>query len=483
MRRARMFRWLLTATVLALLGGCDSSSSTKDDHPPKAPSETTADAPMPAAAGSEATEPSADEIDPAIYEHLDDPNDPYREVYADFRARRARDMQDPSLPEPLELYPGVHLTRDRTWAPLATILPFDWNSLDDDDAASLEEAVRARLAFDHPDLKIVEMMLGPGAILPAHAGGSPGVFIVVGGSGEITVESVTQTATPGTTAKLNPYDVRRVEASDGEPLRILWIRWAPGGDQAYIDAGYFLTGANAHIQPAESDLPMDYLFWDAVYETKSVASPTTPLAPPPANSPFATAFQALADQRAALGSARDLYPGVPVFGHESAVQWLTVETLKKGGFFFSKDVAKLGAIVDRMAAISKHKAIFRAVRPDGRWDYNISETAWGPRSTYVEHSHLVPEFYYMLSGPVIYGLDGERYRVMPGDIMYNGSYSPHLAQGVVDGMPFDNFGSTWAPNGDHSVFERPFFLVEPPPAQPDGASLASDVAFHAVERP
>ncbi len=419
-------------------------------------------------------------VDPAVYWDLDDPSDPFGAVYADFRARRVRDMADAELPPPLPRYQAVHLARDRSWGDLEEFLPFDWAAARAEHrerADALEAAVGARLAFGHPDVKIVELMLGPEAVLPSHAGGSPGVLIVTGGRGEITVEGETRTATPGTTAKLDPYDVRRLQALGDEPLRLLWIRWAPGGDQAYIDAGYYLTGANMHLQPAQSDMPDDYLFWGAVHRSDPVAPPASAAAAPAPGSAAAAASAALADHRDALGSGRDPYPDVPRWGHESEVEWLSKETLRKAGFFFSKDMDRMGGIIERLVEVVRHKAIFRAVRPDGRWDYNISETTWGPRSYYVEHSHLVPEFYYMMSGPVVYGVDGELHEVGPGDVIHNNSYSPHLAQGIVDGMPFDNFGSTWAPNGDRSVFERPFFLVEPLPEQPLGAKLAEDAAF------
>jgi len=100
------------------------------------------------------------------------------------------------------------------------------------------------------------------------------------------------------------------------------------------------------------------------------------------------------------------------------------------------------------------------------------------RSTYVEHSHVIPEFYYAMSGPVIYSVDGEPHRSVPGDILFNNSYSPHLIQGIVDGLVFYTFSSTFAPNGDRSVFDRPYYLVEPLPQQPASAQLADDVDFH-----
>jgi quercetin dioxygenase-like cupin family protein len=420
-------------------------------------------------------------VDPAVYSKIDDPGDPYAAVYEEFRARRVRDQVDPDLPPPAPRYEAVHLTRKQPWGKLDDVLPIGWEAVRAEApkrASALESAFAARLALDHPDVKIVQMMLGPGGVLPAHAGGSPGVWIVVGGRGEISVEGETRTATPGTTAKLAAYDVRRLHAQGDAPLCVLWIRWAPGGDQAYIDAGYYLTGANMHLQPAQSTLPEDYLFWDAIYRSVVVADPVSTAAAPAPGSAAEAAVAELARRRKALGPERDLYPDVRRWGHESDIPWLSAETLKSGGFFFSKDIGRMQGIVDRAVQISRHKAIFRAVRPDGRWDYNISQTTWGPRSTYVEHSHLVPEFYYVLSGPVLYGVDGDLHEVLPGDIIVNNSYSPHLARGIVDGLPFDNFGSTWAPNGDRRVFERPFFLVEPLPAQPPSATLPENASFH-----
>jgi quercetin dioxygenase-like cupin family protein len=432
-------------------------------------------------ATSEGVSGTPDEVDPSIYFRIDDPNDPFRAKYAEFRARRERDMASPDSPRPLDRYPARHQTRLQPWGELEALLPFDWQAIravSPEHAKQLEASVRIRLGFDHPDLKITQVMIGPGGLLPAHADGAPGAFVVVGGEGEITVEGETWRLTPGATVKLHPYDVRRLRASPSVPLRLLWIRWAPGGDQAYIDAGYYLTGANQHIQPKQADLPEDYLFWDQVFENEALEQPSGPLLDPPPGSVYARSARALDGARRALGAERALYPGVPVFGHESRVPWLSAETLRRGGFFFSDDLESLGPVADRMIQIARHKAIFRATRADGRWDFNFSQSAWGARSTYVEHSHVIPEFYYVLSGPVIYGVDGERYESLPGDILFNNSYSPHLVQGIVDGLVFDCFSSTFAPNGDRSVFERPYFLVEPLGGQPASARLAKDVAFH-----
>ncbi len=423
----------------------------------------------------------SEEIDPSIYSRHDDPDDPFRAKYAEFRARRARDMADPESPRPLDDYAARHRTSEQPWGALDRLLPFDWDSLRQTaplEVEQLEQSVHLRLGFDHPDLKITQVIIGAGGLLPAHADGAPGAFIVIVGAGEITVEGETQRVTPGTTVKIDPYDIRRLEASPDAALRLLWIRWAPGGDQRYIDAGYYLTGANQHVQPMQANIPDGYLFWDEVFDTVAVEVARSPIAVSPAGSTYESSLRALEAARRALGPERDPYPGVPVFGHESRIPWPSAEMLRGGGFFFSDDLGSMGPVGDRMIEIARHKAIFRATRADGRWDFNFSESSWGARSTYVEHSHVIPEFYYVMSGPVAYSVDGERHRSVPGDILFNNSYSPHLIQGIVDGLVFDTFSSTFAPNGDRSVFDRPYYLVEPLPQQPASAQLADDVDFH-----
>ena len=421
------------------------------------------------------------QVDPAIYLKHDDPKDPFRAKYAEFRARRTRDMASPDSPAALDRYPALHRTNEQPWGSLEELLPFDWEALRAESpvaVAQLEDSVRLRIAFDHPDLKISQLMIGAGGHLPGHADGSPGAFIVVAGRGEITVEGRTSRVSPGSTVKLAPYDVRRIDAFADTPLRLLWIRWAPGGDQAYIDAGYYLTGANQHVQPVQATMSWAHLFWGEVFVNEFLPAPTRTVVVAAERSSYASAEQSLRAARGELGEARDPYPGVEIFGHESQVDWLSAETLKGAGFFFSDDLGSMGPVADRMIEIARHKAIFRVTRPDGRWDFNFSESVWGPRSTYVEHSHVIPEFYYVMSGPVIYGVDGERHRVGPGDIIFNNSYSPHFAQGVVDGLAFHSFSSTFAPNGDRRVFERDYFLVEPLVAQPESAFLGPNPSFH-----
>ena len=424
---------------------------------------------------------SAAEIDPAVYFLTNDPTDPYAGFYAEFRARRARDMNNPAKPRPIEPYQAVHAMHDKPWSSIEAIFPFDWSAIGREapaPTAAFKSAVKSRLALDHPDLKIIQLMLGPGATLPAHADGAPGFFHVVGGSGEITVEGRTQTATPGTTASMEPYDVRRARASTEGPLKILWFRWAPDGDQAYLAAGYYLTGANQHIQPKEATLPDDFQYWGVTYTTEPVTEAGEPTENPADAATYASQREALTRARADLGAEREKYPDTEVFSHESSIGWLDEETLKKAKCVWAKDVRKLGGLLDRWSEVMRYKGIFQARRPGGGWDINVSEMVWGPHARYVEHSHSIPEFYYMMSGPVEHWVDGTKYVAMPGDIFLTNSYVSHQSRGIVDAMPFRNISGSWAPNGDRSVFRRPFYLLEPLPEQPAGAALGENPDFH-----
>ncbi|MBB6522507.1 cupin domain-containing protein [Pseudoteredinibacter isoporae] len=416
-----------------------------------------------------------DEIDPEIYSRIDDPDDPYGYKYAEFRERRAHDMASSATPSPLPRYKARHRSSKMPWLGVDELLQFDWTQLRDANSETVDallSSTKLKIAFDHPDLKINQLAIGAGGRLPLHADGAPGMFVVVGGRGTVYVGKQASKVTTGSTVKLEPYVPRSVQAANEEPLRMVWVRWAPGGDQSYIDAGYYLTGSNQHIQPAQANFEPGYLFWGEIDKAYGIINDASS---EPFDGSKLNELEALAKSFNALDP---LYPNVPVFGHESEIQWLSAKTLKSGGFFFSDDLGSLLEVADKMINIARHKAIFRASRPDGRWDFNFSQSAWGARSTYVEHSHVIPEFYYVLSGPVVYGVDGELYESLPGDILFNNSYSPHLARGIVDGLVFRSFSSTFAPNGDRSVFERPFILLEQLPEQPDSARLPDDFKFH-----
>ncbi len=416
-----------------------------------------------------------EDIDPAIYFTSSAGDDPFAEVYEGFRERRAEHMADPERPPPIEPYAPVHQNADKPWDAIDVALPFEWDGVDAWSPGArehLEATLRTRRIFDHPDLKITQMMLGPGARLPLHAGGAPGVMMIVGGTADVTVEGEAWTVSPGARIKLEPYAVRAVSAG-GEPFKWLWIRWAPGGDHRYIQAGYYLTGANQHVQPAEATLPGDYEFWgdgpgNVAVDGAAGGAPTV-----------ATQRAALEAVREELGpDSLELYPDVAVFGHERDVPWLDLEALQTSNLMWAKDVLSTGAMLERWAEVVRMESVFQARRPDGTWDFNISQQAWGSGARYVEHSHSIPEFYYMLSGRVEHWNGGQRYDAVPGDVFMTNSYQTHESWVRPGGEVWRSYGATWPPNGDRTVFERPFFLLEEVGTPADGSKLASDVAFH-----
>ena len=420
------------------------------------------------------------DIDPSVYFRKNDATDPFASFYQKFRDRRAADMANASRPPDIASFPPTLNSNDRPWDRLENIFDFDWKALRrkfPDGVSELDQAVKVRLALDHPDLKIVQLMVARGGTLPAHADGAPGLYQVIGGHGAIISEGIRTEITPGTTVKLDPYDVRRLEASSDAPLRILWFRWAPDGDQRYLSAGYYLTGANQHIQPTQSMLPETFHYWGKPYKNSPpVAVKGASIS---ADDEFLSSqFALLATMRSGLGKASSPYPKTPAISQESDIRWLDMETLKKANFFWAKDVRALGDLLVRWGEVMRYKGIFQAKRPGGGWDFNMSQMAWGPHARYVEHSHSIPEFYYMMSGPVEHWVGARKYIVQPGDIFVTGSFEPHQSRGIVDGMPFRNISGSWAPNGDRSVFNRPAYILEPLPKQAEGAVLKANEKFH-----
>ncbi len=76
---------------------------------------------------------------------------------------------------------------------------------------------------------------------------------------------------------------------------------APGGNQAYIDAGYYLTGANPHIQPAQAAFGAAYPFWGDVSTLHGMTNPRSPVASREPGSFYAR-------QKSALRAAREALP-------------------------------------------------------------------------------------------------------------------------------------------------------------------------------
>ena len=391
--------------------------------------------------------------------------DPYDELVQTFRDRKARDLANPEAPPPFstkERVPTRHRGSQAGWDELADVFRFDWEALRQASPAETEQlvqAVRARLVFDHPDLKIVELAVGPGGVLPAHAQAGPAGYHVLGGSADITVGESTVTVHPGTSVKLEAFAVRRVQVSSAASLKLLWFSWAPGGRQDYLSYGYYLTGSNFHVQPLEAVMPADYQHWDdAVRRRHEVVEGRAPVG---------------ADR-----AAENRYPASPIFSHEMDVEWLDFTNLGTAAFFWAEDAAKGAEVLRAWNRIVRMKGVFQAKVPEQGYDLNYSYIAIGPHAKYVTHSHATPEFYYILSGKTEWIVEGEEHTAVAGDLYLHAPYDDHEMRVLETGEPMRAVTGSWAPFGDRSVFEQPFQLAEPLPAQPAGAALAEDFDFH-----
>ncbi|MDH3687676.1 MAG: cupin domain-containing protein [Myxococcales bacterium] len=412
------------------------------------------------------------EIDPAIWSDsaANRSSDPYQEMVQRLRDRKARDLADASAPQPFAGPDSIakeFRAPAAPWDALGDALPLEWDSLrakSPERVAALERAVRVRTVLRHPDFRITELAMGPGATLPAHALADPSVFHVVGGSAEFEVGAERIEAFVGASIKVEPYEARSVHVTSEAPLRALWFRWAPGGDVTYLSFGYYLTGANFHIQPREATFPADYEHWDDAER------------PAPRVLPGVEARPRTASPRPA-----ELYPATPRVSDERQSPWLDFTKLADAGFFWAKDAQAGGDLLVRWNEIARMKGVFRAARPAGSYDFNLSYIAIGPRGKYVTHSHATPEFYYVLEGETEWTLDGETSIARPGHVYFHAPYWDHEMRGLVAGVPMRAITGSWAPFGDRRVWTEPALLLELLPEQPSGAELPEAFDFHRFE--
>ncbi len=409
-------------------------------------------------------------INPAIYQPTKksraiDPND---KIIQKFRDRKAKDLKNPKMPRPFSI---TDYAREETkdvnvpWEDLSKIFKYDWKILNfeaPDKVSQFKKAVRARIIFSTPDVKIAEIAVAPGGILPGFSQAAPSSFHVLEGSAKFTVGDETAEVYVGTSVKVEPDENVRIEATSKTPLKLLWFRWAPGGDEQFLSAGYYLTGSNFQVQPEEAELPKDFTVWKTEKKVKMLNK---------ANAPKKV------DKTVCN---RELYPTTPTFISFSPKNWLDFTSLTDGGFFWAADLKRMGSLLGVVQKIVRMTGVFRAKVPCKQYDLNYSYIVWGPHSKYVTHSHATPEFYYILSGKtewIIGGPDGHRYIATPGNIYFHPPYVDHEMLGLGD-KPLIAITGSWAPYGDRSVFTKPFKLNEPLPEQKTTAQFSENFKFN-----
>ena len=429
------------------------------------------------------------DLDPRVWS--DSPanraTDPYQVMLQTLRDRKARDLASPDAPSAFGPKDGVakeFRAPGAPWDELEEAISLDWESIgraSPVELLALRGATRFRTVLRHPDLRIIEVAMAPGARLPSHALADPSMFHIVGGSAELTVADQVIEASVGASIKVEPLAVRSIRVTSDEPLRALWFRWAPDGDATYLSFGYYLTGANFHLQPLEATLPDNYEHWaDAMRRPSSVRPSISEIESEAGASPFLRAQRAA--HRQAVGSTRaPSYPTTPVLANELDANWLDFTKLADAGFFWAKDAQAGGDILVRWNEIARMKGVFRASRPDGPYDFNLSYIATGPTGKYVTHSHATPEFYYILEGETEWIVGAETFTARAGHTYFHSPYSDHEMRGLVEGKPMRAITGSWAPFGDRSVWTKPGFLLEPLPTQPPEATMAEAFDFHQFE--
>lgn len=413
-------------------------------------------------------------------------HDPMNELVEAMRANRDIALNNPDAPQQFagaDLIPTEFSSSSAPWQALEEVFPLNWAAIEaasSTELAQLRKSLKVKNVLNHPDIKVSEVVLGSGALLPTHADAAPGAFHILEGSAEITVEDRKIQAHTGTSVKLDSLVKRRIEVTSSTPLKLLWFRWAPGGQQVYLDYGYYLTGSNFHAQPLESVMPDDYEHWESS-ERIAYTELTTP------ESVKANAASFYADQLRQLAAIKKLkqfeqlahlYPTSPQFSNELDVDWLDFENIPAEGFFWAEDASKAGDALKAWNKMVRMKGIFQAKVPGSQYDFNISYIAVGPKGKYITHSHATPEFYYILGGETEWIVGGKRYIATAGNMYIHSPYIDHEMRGLTEGVPEVAITGSWAPFGDRSVFQAPGFLTEPLTQQPRESILKDDFNFH-----
>jgi len=274
------------------------------------------------------------EIDPNSYfptpENISkDPNNALMDI---FRKKKAADMANPDKPRPLpveEISNIENISHQQPWADISSIFKFDWEELPTETLTNLNKVIKTRMVFDNPDLKVVELAIAAGGILPTHAQPTPSVYLILGGEGEVLSNDTLAKVYTGTSIKFDSYDKKRIKVTSKEPLKILWFSWAPEGDKSYLESGYYLTGSNLHIQSLNAVLPDDFQFWETedakpfefIKEGEKKVYKSTSL-----NSQIANWTQ--------LNESK-FYPQTPTFRSSSQIDWVDVMKLDPKSFFFA----------------------------------------------------------------------------------------------------------------------------------------------------
>ncbi len=418
-----------------------------------------------------------DKIDPQIYfatpENIAiDPNNALTDM---FRKKKAADMANPDKPRPFDekdINQLENISHQQAWTSLDKVFKFDWEQLGEKGLMDLSKIIKTRLVFDNLDLKVVELAIAAGGILPFHAQATPSVYHILGGEAEVWSNEEIAKVASGTSITFDSYAKKRVKVTSSSPLKILWFSWAPEGDKAYLESGYYLTGSNLQVQPIQAVLPNEFTFWDAA-TGKPFQSIAAKKSTPTSFSEYVQSQNTTWNNLAKTS----FYPNTPTFKSAGEIDWIDLVNLDPKSFFFAKDLLKLGDLTKMLGRLAKIKSVFRVKRPDSGYDLNYSYLAWGPQSKYTTHSHAICEFYYLLEGDVEYIINQQKFHGVSGNFYWHPPYYDHEMRGLKADVPFLSISGSWIPYGKRELFEEPFLLLEDIPKQKERL-IPDNFKFH-----
>lgn len=94
---------------------------------------------------------------------------------------------------------------------------------------------------DPADVLFGTWELAPHAIYHGHKHDAPEIYFVISGRALWTVGDETREVTQGTAIYTKPGKVHRMENLTGEPVKAIWIWWAPNGDREVFNGSYTFT--------------------------------------------------------------------------------------------------------------------------------------------------------------------------------------------------------------------------------------------------
>ena len=139
-------------------------------------------------------------------------------------------------------FPQFNSSTEKPWLNLTTTQDIIWRELRNvipNQIARLNQIMLVKTTFSTKDIFSGHFMFGPGATYPKHSRSAPMLFHILGGTASWTVGGKTIDAGPGTIVFAAPGVEQSLTVTSQEPLRALWIQWAPNGDMSYMGRDYF----------------------------------------------------------------------------------------------------------------------------------------------------------------------------------------------------------------------------------------------------